>query len=148
MTFYNSTGIEAPGEASMVHPDISVRWVILFPSQDKTRALGYFPTKSYNFLFCTDSIHTLTFDLIPLETPLFQVLSQYLGVTFDFFFFPSFSVYFYLIYLQNISRIRLFDANLLLSGSRYISCLDYSNSLLTRFFLSTLNYSIPTPVNF
>ena len=64
-----------------------------------------------------------------------------LGSHFWLFFFPSFTVYFYLIYLQNISRIKLFDANLLLSGSRYISCLDYSNRPLTRYFLSTLNYS-------
>ena len=122
----------------MVHPDISVRWVILFAFQDKTLALGYFPTKSYNFLFYTDSIH-----ISPHTAGNAIVLGakSVLGSHFWLFFFPSFTVYFYLLYLQNISRIKLFDANLLLSGSRYISCLDYSNSLLTRYILSTLNYS-------
>ena len=99
----------------MVHPDISVRRLVLFPSQDKTLALGYFPTKSYNFLFYTDFIHSLTFGLIPLEMHLFQVLSQFLEVTFDFFSFlhslstsiwSIFKIYPELDYLMQIYFVR------------------------------------------
>lgn len=63
--------------------------------------------------------------------------------------FPSYLHNSYLIYLQNLSGIRLLSTNLLLPDSVYIlSCLDYSNSLLTGFLLSPFARLPCTPACF